>query len=135
MNRRRAAFVVLICAASLGWHDAAPDAAGPHPDDAVAIDLTAGALTQSNCQTVPGCGHPDVVLTKDSFVSSGTAASLAQHILTLQFPNPLASIQGRGPYTLELEYEFSNPSGHKSNRLCASALVGGRLVQRCANPY
>lgn len=132
MRPDRAAAVLFICIAGLSWHNAGPAAVPDVQKPAIALDLSAGSLSQSNCQTAIGCGHPNVTLTKHSLVSEATAGSHAQHILTLQLGNPPVM---RGSYTLELEYELANPSGRKSNLLCAGALIKGRLVQRCANPY
>lgn len=132
MRPDRAAAVLSLCIACLSWHSAGPAAAPGGQQPEIALDLTAGSLRQSNCKTAIGCGHPNVTLTKRSLVSEATAGSHAQHILTLQVANPPAI---KGSYTLELEYELANPSGRKTNLLCAGALIKGRFVQRCANPY
>jgi hypothetical protein len=129
---KRAAFIVGVC---LIWQAAALEPKAADKRDVIAeLDLGAGSLSQSNCKTAVGCGHPHVVLEKGSLTSIDTQASLAQHILMLELKGPFDGV-GRGARTLELVYELSNPSGHRNNQICASALVQDHLVQRCSNPY
>ena len=114
MKRAPAILTFACCLTScIAYADAARAADGKRPQ--IAIDLSTGVLSQSNCAKPVGCG--------------------GQHILTLQIENPLLAIaRGNAPVLVELDYSLLNPSGHRNTALCLSALVGGKLVQQCANP-
>src|SRR4051812_25432075 len=91
---------------------------------ALPIDLSTGALSESNCKQ-GSCAHVAVKLSPAEFVSADTATDLAQHVLTLAVPLPEDGPKHR---YVSLQYEFRNPTGQQNDVLCVSVVT--RHVER-----
>lgn len=103
------------------------------PDASIPIDLLAGKLSQTNCQTAIGCGHAQVARTATELVSVSTNRSAAQHILILAIGDAWPVDKSlEGPHRIELEYELFNPSGHANNVICVKVGSAADAQGGCA---
>ena len=132
-RRPRTIFLVVLAFVSSVVVSGPPAVAAPAGGAAVPIDLSKGALFQSNCKTAVGCAHRNVETSASTFSSTDTSSELVQHILTLRVEGPweLSKGQNGGHLALAIDYDLINPSGTAGNVICATARHKGKFIHDC----